>query len=65
MSLMAKAADRMLTVVVPRATASAITCRSGCHRATCYCNTGNNRWYDRCENSNGSCHTCFKTVWPC
>jgi hypothetical protein len=63
MSIVAKAADRMLTAVVPRATASAVSCTNGCWRATCYCRYG--YWYDHCISSHGECHACFKTVWPC
>lgn len=64
MSLIATAADRLLGAIVPRATAEATSCPSGCHRQTCYCAGGH--WYDRCVNSSGgTCKGCFRTVYTC
>lgn len=64
MGFIANAADRLLGVFVPRATASALTCPSGCKRVTCDCAGG--YWYDACVKSSGAqCVGCTRTVWTC
>jgi hypothetical protein len=68
MSLIASAADRMLSVIVPRASADAWSCDSGCHRVLCGggggCTEGH--WWNACVNSkNEICNTCRETVYTC
>lgn len=64
MSLIATAADRLLSAIVPRATAAAWSCASGCHRVTCQCAGG--KWYDSCVNTKGyECSPCRVTTWSC
>ncbi len=65
MSLVAKVADRLLSAVVPHATAAAWTCPAGCHRVTCYCLSGH--WYNACiNNATGyQCTYCRWTVYTC
>jgi hypothetical protein len=70
MSLIASAADRLLGAIVPRATASALTCPSGFYRVTCFCKEiapdGPKVWYDACCQDNGpGCYACEYTVWTC
>jgi hypothetical protein len=71
MSLVANAADRLLGVIVPRATAAAWSCPPGCARKTCYCGydktAGGYYWYDECVSTTGSysCKSCTATVWSC
>jgi hypothetical protein len=70
MSLIANAADRLLGVIVPRATAAAWSCASGYYRVTCFCGPNPNGsgcvWYDQCCQDNGpSCGLCISTVWSC
>lgn len=67
MRMVTKMADRLLSVVVPRVTASA-GC-PGTTRKTCYCGT-NGYWYDKNCSYYGIvcyevCGSCYKTVWPC
>jgi hypothetical protein len=66
MSFVTKAADSLLSVIVPRATAEAWTCPNGCSRQRC---TGclNHRIYNRCINNQGGglCHGCRETVYTC
>jgi hypothetical protein len=64
MSLVTKAADRLLGIIVPRATAEAWSCPSGCHRLKCYCLGGH--VYDRCLNNvagKPDCTGCRYTVY--
>lgn len=64
MNFIATAADRLLSAIVPRANAAALTCSAGCTRVTCTCAGG--YWYDACVKSSGVlCETCTKTVWTC
>jgi hypothetical protein len=64
MSLIATAADRLLSAIVPRASAAAWTCPSGCNRTTCDCAGG--YWYDNCVKPDGvECKHCTITVWTC
>lgn len=64
MSFLERTADQLLSVVVPRVTAAAVTCPPGWHRRTCGC--AGNRWYDVCCDSSGHCNfPCFRTVWSC
>jgi hypothetical protein len=69
MSLIANAADRLLSAIVPRTTAAAWSCPPGCVRKTCYCgaHSGGYYWFDECVSSTGgySCKTCTATVWTC
>jgi len=69
MSLVAKAADSLLSAIVPRATAAAWSCPAGCVRQTCSCvtNGGGSYWYDRCISSRTGalCTLCRPTVWTC
>ena len=55
MSLIANVADRMLSVVVPHASAAAWSCAPGCHRVLCGSGGGciNGHWYNICVSSNG------------
>ena len=67
MSFIAKAADSLLSAIVPHATAEAWTCPNGCHRVNCYCE-GHIR-YNKCLNNVGGavCHgyNCRTTVYSC
>lgn len=67
MSLMTKAADSLLSVIVPRATAEAWTCPNGCTRYNCYCE-GHVR-YNKCLNNVSgkvcSGYNCRTTVYTC
>jgi len=65
MSLIAKAADSLLSAVVPRATAAAWSCAAGCHRVTCYCL--GHHYYDACINNatGATCHSCRYTAYTC
>ena len=68
MNLIANVADRLLGVIVPRATAAALVCPPGCHRKTCYCKTTSKGafWYDSCvDDTDHACIGCTKTVWTC
>jgi hypothetical protein len=63
MSLIANAADRLLSVIVPHATADAWSCPSGCSRQTCTCSGGH--WYDSCVKKGNLCTTCRVTTYTC
>jgi hypothetical protein len=69
MSLVTKAADRLLSVIVPRATAEAWTCPNGCHRVGCVPNCRNHIIYNRCINNVSgkvcSGYGCRTTVYTC
>jgi hypothetical protein len=68
MSFVAKAADSLLSAIVPRVTAEAWVCPSGCHREWCGCL--NHHIYNWCVNNvagrppclNGECKY---TVYTC
>jgi len=68
MSLVTKAADSLLSAIVPRATAEAWTCPAGCHREWCGCRA--HHVYNWCVNNivgkppclNGACKY---TVYTC
>jgi hypothetical protein len=66
MSFIAKAADSLLSAIVPRANAEAWTCPNGCSRQRC---TGclNHHIYNRCINNvgGGLCAGCRETVYTC
>jgi hypothetical protein len=67
MSLVAKAADSLLSAIAPHATAEAWTCPSGCHRVRCKgCFSGH--IYDYCANNvlgRPNCTGCRYTVYTC
>ncbi len=66
MKLFANAADKLLSAIVPRATAAAWTCNSGCHRVTCFCYQ--HHYYDKCANNvfgKPDCKSCSYTVYTC
>jgi len=63
MSLIANAADRLLSVIVPHATADAWSCPSGCSRQTCTCSGGH--WYDSCVKNGNLCTNCRVTTYTC
>jgi hypothetical protein len=66
MSLVTKAADRMLALVVPRATAGA--CCTGCGYSNCYCRGGYLYQKLCCVNCNcrgTHCYACFMTTAHC
>jgi hypothetical protein len=70
----ANVADRLLSAIVPRAAADALTCTGCigvycCRRVTCYCAknpSGVKVWYDACYlYGNHFCTNCVPTVWTC
>ncbi len=63
MSLVTKAADSLLSAIVPRVTAAAWSCPAGCHRVFCYCIGGH--VYDACVNNatGQQCASCRYTVY--
>lgn len=71
MSLIAKAADGLLSAIVPRAEAAAWTCPPGCIRKTsnCGCRTtaSGAYWYQKCvSTSTGAvCLGCRETDHTC
>jgi hypothetical protein len=69
MNFIASAADRLLGVIVPRATAAAFSCPPGCERYTdgCFPHNGGYYWYDCCKvtKTGGNCNHCGYTVWTC
>jgi hypothetical protein len=70
MTIVANAADRLLAAIVPRATAAAWSCTSGCHRKSCGClpnPQGTHYVWDKCLHnaSNQLCKPCTLTVYPC
>jgi hypothetical protein len=70
MGLITNAADRLLSAIVPRATAAGWTCPSGCARHTCFCECADSSptgyYHDWCLKSDGEiCINCTVTVWEC
>ena len=66
MSLIAKAADSLLSAIVPRANAAAWNCPSGCHRMFCGCIGGH--VYNYCANNvlgRPNCLSCRYTIYGC
>jgi hypothetical protein len=70
MSIIANAADRLLSVIVPRATAAAWSCQPNSHRVTCFCSPNSHGvyyWWQKCiDNTTGQpTKACTITVHHC
>lgn len=63
MGFIVSAADRLLGAIVPRATAEAVFCPSGCSKQTCFCSGG--FIFARCVKGGTQCKACTKTSTRC